>query len=294
MEALKRTFNFINTHPLARHNKLLALWKFVTWQIKCRINRGLILIPFIEGTKVYAQKGLTGITGNIYTGLHEFNDMAFLLHFLRDTDVFFDVGANVGSYTILASGVCGSKTLAFEPIKSTFNILSKNVVINNLSKLVGVENIGIGKEEGLLVFTTKEDTGNHILAKNENSEEVIEVRMKNIDSYLSYQPSLIKIDVEGFETEVLNGANEILKTDQLKAIIIELNGSSERYGYSDDEIHKKLLAHSFKPYSYNAFQRQVNELPGYGQFNTIYLRDTDLVISRLKAAKKFNVFNTSI
>lgn len=57
---------------------------------------------------------MTGATGNIYVGLHEFEDMAFLLHVLRRTDLFVDVGANIGSYTILAGGAAGAKLLLNE------------------------------------------------------------------------------------------------------------------------------------------------------------------------------------
>ena len=45
--------------------------------------------------------GMTGATGNVYCGLHEFEDMALVLHALRPRDLFVDVGANVGSYTVL-------------------------------------------------------------------------------------------------------------------------------------------------------------------------------------------------
>ncbi len=63
---------------------------------------------------------MTGATGNIYAGLHEFDDMAFFLHLLRPEDMFADVGSNIGSYTILASGVVGAKSVAFEPV--AFNL----------------------------------------------------------------------------------------------------------------------------------------------------------------------------
>jgi hypothetical protein len=49
--------------------------------------------------------GMTGATQNIYVGLQEFVDIMLTLHFLRKGDLFLDMGANVGSYTILASGV---------------------------------------------------------------------------------------------------------------------------------------------------------------------------------------------
>ena len=70
---------------------------------------------------------MTGATGNIYAGLHEFADMAFTLHFLRPDDLFMDVGANVGSYTLLASGVCKARTISFEPYPETMAALRRNI-----------------------------------------------------------------------------------------------------------------------------------------------------------------------
>ena len=52
---------------------------------------------------------MTGATGNIYCGLYEFLDMAFLLHFLRNGDLFGDIGSNIGSYTVLATGLRSTK-----------------------------------------------------------------------------------------------------------------------------------------------------------------------------------------
>jgi hypothetical protein len=64
-------------------------------------------------------------TGNIYTGLHEFEDMSFLLHFLRPADLFIDIGANVGAYTIFASGIVAATSISIEPISQIFEILKK-------------------------------------------------------------------------------------------------------------------------------------------------------------------------
>jgi predicted RNA methylase len=75
---------------------------------------------------------MTGATGNIYAGLHDFHEMALLLHFLRPCDVFVDIGANVGAYSVLASGVVGAKTFAFEPVPQTFACLRDNVRMNDL------------------------------------------------------------------------------------------------------------------------------------------------------------------
>jgi len=133
MDKIKRTFGFIFSHPLGKRHLLKSLLRFIVWQLQSSLSPSkLIIKPYVGDVKFYAKKGLTGITGNIYTGLHEFGDMGFLLHFLRPGDVFFDIGANVGSYTLLASGVCKAKTIAIEPVQTTFNMLQQNIILNNL------------------------------------------------------------------------------------------------------------------------------------------------------------------
>src|SRR5207248_910045 len=67
---------------------------------------------------------------------HEVAEMAFVLHVLRPSDKFIDVGANVGSYTVLAAGAVGSRVFAVEPIPTTFGFLRRNVALNGLGELV--------------------------------------------------------------------------------------------------------------------------------------------------------------
>lgn len=64
-----------------------------------------VQFDWIEGARLMVRNGMTGATGNIYCGLHEFTDMSFVLHLLRPDDLFVDVGANIGSYTVLGK-VC--------------------------------------------------------------------------------------------------------------------------------------------------------------------------------------------
>jgi hypothetical protein len=104
---------------------LSAATRVPRWQIESRICDD-VTVDWIGGRRLAARRGMTGLTGNIYAGLHEFADMAFLLHFLRPSDVFADVGANVGSYTILASGVIGCPTVAFEPDPLTAAAFERN------------------------------------------------------------------------------------------------------------------------------------------------------------------------
>jgi FkbM family methyltransferase len=234
-------------------------------------------------------KGLTGATGNLYCGLMEYHDMGFLLHFLREEDLFVDIGANVGAYTVLASGEIKSRTIAVEPVPDTYNNLVENVSVNQMSDRVETLNIGLGSSKSTLKFTRSLDTVNHVAV--EGDKDVIEVNVDTLDNVLASKPgpALIKIDVEGFETEVLNGAPNTLKNTDLKAIIIELNGSGDRYGYDESAIHQLLVDHGFSPFHYEPSTRVLTELSMFGDNNTIYIRDLAYVSDRIQNARKIKI-----
>ena len=293
-----QTLKFINNHQLAKKHRLRAVLRFLKWQISQKLNPHPVRYPFINNTKLWVQKGMTGATGNIYTGLHDFEDMCFLLHFLRPDDLFIDIGANIGSYTVLAAGVAGAKCISIEPVPQTFELLKKNIAINNLFDKVTPLNIGIGSQKTTLSFTKNLDVVNHVILHKpgEQVEESISVSCKSLDLLLADQqsPSLLKIDVEGFEQEVINGGQSVLNNVALKAIIIELNGSGARYGYNENNIHQQLLSFGFYSYEYAPFNREIKIIEAFGNLNTIYLRDISFVKKRLKTANPFIVFSERI
>ncbi len=290
---LINTLHFITTHPLNTGHKIRAVWRFVSWQLKARLVSKPYIHPFTNRSKLVIEKGMTGATGNVYCGLHEFNDMGFLLHFLRPGDLFADIGANIGSYTILASGHIGAHSISVEPLPATFQHLHRNIAVNKITGRVKALNIALGAEEGSLAFTTGLDTMNHVAAATDIN--TITVAVNTLDNVLAGQvPLLVKIDVEGFETEVLKGGKHTLQNQDLKAIIIELNGSGDKYGYDEEAIHLGLLQFGFKPYIYLPKERQLKAVDGFGSHNTIYLRDVAWVKQRLRTADAFAVLGQSI
>jgi hypothetical protein len=113
--------------------------------------------------------------------------------------------------------------------------------------------------------------------------------MFRLDEILPQVPTLLKIDVEGFETEVIKGAERLLSSPDLKAIIIELNGSGYRYGYDEALVHQHLLDCGFQPYLYTPQVRNLQEISHFGTHNTIYCRDLDWVQKRISNAAKVKV-----
>ena len=288
------TLRFIFNHPFNSDNRISGLIRFFKWQLNAKLNPYPIIYPYTENSKLLIWKGLTGATGNLYCGLMEYNDMGFLLHFLRPSDLFIDIGANIGAYTVLASGEIGAKTISIEPIPSTYKNLTDNILINGIHNKVQALNIGLGGEKKIIKFTKSLDTFNHVATDKEI--DTIDVEVDTLDSVTNLTPALIKIDVEGFETEVLNGANNILNNNDLKAIIIELNGSGSRYGYDEKNIHDKLLALQFKPHNYNPKTRVLTEVSNYANSdgNALYIRDKNFVIDRVINSRKIKIVNSEI
>lgn len=238
---------------------------------------------------------MAGATGNIYNGLHEHQDMLFALHFLRPDDLFVDVGANVGVYTILASVNCGARVVALEPIAKTFQYLRRNVLVNDVAFRVELINKAAANEIKTVYFTTNLDACNHVIAKNDQkniSGAIIECT--TLDIAIKEIPQLIKIDVEGFETEVIQGGFHFFSQPQLKAIIIELNGSGTRYGYDEETIHNTLVKVGFSPYAYDPFTRNLTLLSRWGSHNSIYIRDFNFVKERIANAPRVVVNNIAL
>lgn len=288
--AFWKTVKFILNHPLNRQRKVAALRRFVNWQLGSRLVPGSVAVPFIGDTRLLVMPGMTGATGNIYSGLHEFEDMAFVLHILRPNDLFVDVGANIGSYSIIAAGTCGASVIAVEPIAQTFQHLVDNVRLNGLELRIAVKNLGLGEVPGELTFSAGLDTVNHVLVEEERGDlEAVAVRMDTLDRMLEgLVPLVIKIDVEGFETAVLKGAARTLESPDLVAIVLELNGSGTRYGFDDAILHDHLLQLGFCPFRYDPFGRTLDKLDGRNSQsgNTIYVRNLQLVAARLKQAER--------
>jgi FkbM family methyltransferase len=298
LNRLGRSLRSIIKHPLTQDGKLSAIKRYIVFHVCGWLYPGLSIYNFVGPTRFVARPGMAGIVGNIYKGLADFQEGGFLMHLLREGDLFVDIGANVGVYAILAAGVCGVKTIAIEPIPTTVEMMELNLRINNLNNLVKIIRRGVGSTNSYLYFTHKEDDLNRVvLHPTHNEQETLLIKVEPLDNIIgSDRPSLLKIDVEGFELEVLKGAPKTIQQDNLLAIIIEMHVHEGRYGFNYEEVHNILIDNNFYPFSYNPFTRQLIKLNSFccDKFNTIYLRDVKNVMERLSKAKPFNVLKKSI
>lgn len=291
MKQLIQILKLINQHPLTRDQKFRALLRWIRWQMGSRLISEKVMHTWIKNITFLVGQGETGLTGNLYVGLHEFTDMAFVLHFTRKQDWFVDVGANAGSYTLLCGGVCGARGYAIEPIPETFQRLRKNIQLNDLETRVQIFNVGMGSRVGYQRFSSRNDCMNRIIA-TKHSKDFVQVRVETLDRILKKSnPRIMKIDVEGYEVPVLQGAHHLLEKRSMKAILIETNDSGQTYGFTNQAIATQMLKHQFKAYEYDPWQRRLKKLekPCQDQGNTLFIRDLAFVQKRVEAAPRVEI-----
>jgi FkbM family methyltransferase len=283
-DGLANLQRFIAGHPLTCDAPLGAWLRFARWQLRSRFQDE-ILVDWVGGQRLSVHHGMTGATGNIYVGLHEFFDMMVPLHFLRHGDLFLDIGANVGTYTVLASGVRGAKTLAFEPDPITLSHLRRNIEINGLIERVQVYDCALGATSGEVAFTVGLDTVNRIATRSDKRTRT--VRMEKLDEIVSgFQPIMLKVDVEGAELEVLLGASHVLANPSLKIIELETVVT---------ETARILARSGFEGACYDPFHRTLSKDSAKRKSsNSLFVRDWPFVADRLQTSEPIEVLGRKI
>ncbi|MFQ3576815.1 MAG: FkbM family methyltransferase, partial [Cytophagales bacterium] len=149
---------------------------------------------------------------------YEYDDACydFLIDYLKSAEVIFDIGANIGSTALYFAQINPNATIvAVEPHPTTFQKAVKNLSLNNF-KHIKLYNIGFGSEKGTakLFEVNDQNIGMNRILSDDKPFPFKVINIETLDNFMSENclyPSVIKIDVEGFEHEVLKGGIEFLK-----------------------------------------------------------------------------------
>lgn len=270
-------------HPVGRRQPIRSMARIVGWQVRSRLSRRAIEHRWVGDSRLVVEQGMTGATGNIYFGLHEFADMAVVLHLLRAGDLMLDIGANVGSYTVLAAKVAGARVEAFEPASETRPKLLANIAANGIDDLVTVHECALGDRDGEVQFSVGLDCVNRVGAPGTS----ISVPLRRLDSVAAdFDPVMIKIDVEGFEPQLFAGAEATLAKSTLRLIETET---------LDSGILAQLARHGFERRYYNPFTRLLTAASvGIDSNNALFVRDEPWVAQRLRTASRHDILGISL
>lgn len=183
---------------------------------------------------------------------------------VKPGDVVFDVGANIGAHTLLLSQLVGAtgKVFAFEPTDYAFNKLRDNLNLNrNLANRVQVEQAFLCRSSDekppAQIYSSwplNDQGGNHPLHQG-IAKDTSNAQAFSIDDYIHKNSlgkvDLIKLDVDGYECDVLNGAANTLKNLRPKVIIEIAPYVLQEHGHSVDD-----LLSIFERYGYQLFDEK--------------------------------------
>ncbi len=217
---------------------------------------------FAKGLKIKVNmNGYMG--GAIYwTGLHHVNEYIYLHKILRQDDVFIDVGANQGEFTLLAASICyQGHVYAFEPVAVNYKLLKENIGLNHF-KQVSTFDVGLFNEvKTTEIFTPVFNDGGQglnegvsTLFKPENDQEIQteEIKLAVFDDLLFGKLErfdVLKIDIEGAELFALQGMKRSLEKFKPQ-ILIEINHPSDQsHGYSPKDIVQFLNSLGYRSYT---------------------------------------------
>lgn len=200
--------------------------------------------------------------------------------YINDGDVLYDIGANIGVYSLYAAKYKNAITYSFEPESANYYYLNKNIYHNNLSNKIKAYNIALNDSNLLSVLNLSQfrpGAGNHNFNKElDPNHKKFNSAFKqgmiglSVDDFIyewgGETPNHIKIDVDGNEHIVINGMTNILKDMKLKTIAIEVNLNLE----TDDELKNKLISYGFKLLTDERYIN--NEYLSNGYMNLFFVR----------------------
>lgn len=177
-----------------------------------------------------------------------------LKRLVRPDSTVIDIGANIGVYALTFAKLASTgRVIAFEPDPDNFNRLQENVALNSPSNLV-VKNVGIGATEQVhrLYRVVESNSGMNRIFKDTVLEESFpfsEISVRPLLDALqdtdTARVELIKVDVEGFELEVLRGCERIIDRDHPDLFIELDDGNLKENGTSAKELVGFLLAKGY-------------------------------------------------
>lgn len=222
--------------------------RIIDWFRK-RLLTEVIIDDFLEDFKLilYPSKSIGQWKYLINYRSHDQENFEFLTNIVKPGNNIIDIGANIGFYTLFFKKLVGIKgaVVSIEPFKDTFDHLIENLKINNINTDYAFNLALSDKEEKLQIFEHKENDGKNSLIQDPNNSPKYQIVTKKFDDFFQEKlvqlgidkVTLIKIDVEGWEIHVLQGAQKYLEINS-PLLMIEFNG--EKYFDKSLEVFKFL------------------------------------------------------
>jgi FkbM family methyltransferase len=165
-----------------------------------------------RGTALFVDPADRSYVPGMVAGFYEKRELDIFEQLAKEASVFFDVGANIGVYSVI--GCLASRDLvsyAFEPIDENQELLARNIAAHQLESRVLVQPLAVSDKQGKTSIHLGQ-SGNHSIDNDQGKgrREIETIRLDDFSMRSKLAPDIIKIDVEGHEGAVIDGAVDML------------------------------------------------------------------------------------
>lgn len=253
------TVRYIWRHPANCGHRSRALARAFGYQAQARLLGRRVTARLGEHSRLWVDLHRTSAAMALYANPPDLPEMLAWRRALRDGGLFVDVGANVGTYTIWAAEN-GAEVIALEPAEDTFALLRENIDLNGYR--VTALRAAAGDHCGTARFTTGLDSVNALSPAGSARARLVTIDSLVGDAYVTG----MKVDVEGFEIDVLRGSARALAGRRIGLIQLEWNEASRLAKGTD----RRPVADLLTGYGYRLYRPDLTghlvpvAAPGFG------------------------------
>jgi FkbM family methyltransferase len=205
-----------------------------------------LYVPLGEKSRIRADLAHSSSILVAYANPPDFPEYQFWRRALKPGDVFVDVGANIGVYSVLA-GEMGCQVISFEPDHSNFQELQHNVDVNEMTGLITCFQELLADSVRPVQFLAEQDSLSRIVSNSNRTHTYKTMMASTLDSRITSNVRGMKIDVEGAEMLVLLGATDMLTKQAVDIIQLEWNTTStDHFSIDRNEITTFLDSFGYK------------------------------------------------
>lgn len=234
------------------------------------LPEGEVLIKTLDGFQLYVNPNYDkGIERKLYlTGSYEKGLLHILEKLVKQGDIIVDAGANIGLISIFCALKVGKNglVLSLEPHPETFPLLQKNISVNELSQIKAF-NKALGSVLGIakIYSNLQINRGAASLVEFQEDSPSFDISVLPLDDVLREQNisqvNLLKIDVEGFEMEVLKGSNGILSAENGPILVVECSNTRSNFNYDMVDLFDFLTVnHGYHIFKFSISKEKVSKL----------------------------------
>lgn len=240
MKALLKLLN----HPVARKQRLQTILVVIWWILNRKMFRLPVLIEIAPSRLIICNPDSSFGSLIVYVTRPEFYEMQYVENHLTTDSVFIDVGAGIGDYSLIASSkIKHGKIFAFEPHPSPRAVFSQNIALNSIRNIILSSDV-VSHKTGKVRFhfqQTSELSGISKHGQLTNARTIDSL----ITEYKLNKIHMLKIDVEGAELSVLQGAKEAMKNNRIQRMVVEIRTSDLESSMTTHPVLQLLSKNNF-------------------------------------------------